>query len=59
MSEGKAREEYGVVLSGSRLEIDRRATDERRDGMRRNRKTPKLFDSGSARQTLRLSAPLT
>jgi N-methylhydantoinase B len=46
MSEGKAREEYGVVLSGSRLEIDRRATDERRDGMRRNRKTPKLFDFG-------------
>jgi hypothetical protein len=28
------------------LEIDRRATDELRDSMRRNRKTPKLFDFG-------------
>jgi N-methylhydantoinase B len=46
MSEVKAREEYGVVLSGSGLEIDRRATDELRDSMRRNRKTPKLFDFG-------------
>ena len=32
--------------SGSRFELDRRATDELRDSMRRNRKTPKLFDFG-------------
>ena len=46
MSETKAREEYGVVLTGSGLDIDRRATEEMRDSMRRNRKTPKLFDFG-------------
>jgi N-methylhydantoinase B len=46
MSETKAREEYGVVLTGARLDLDRRATDELRDGMKRNRKTPKLFDFG-------------
>jgi len=46
MSETKAREEYGVVLVGSALEVDRRATDELRDSMKRNRKTPKLFDFG-------------
>ena len=46
MSEAKAREEYGVVLSGAGLEVDRRGTDELRDSMRRNRKTPKLFDFG-------------
>jgi N-methylhydantoinase B len=37
MSEAKAREDYGVVLSGSRQELDHRATDELRDSMRRNR----------------------
>ena len=46
MSEAKAREEYGVVLAGPALEIDRRATDELRDAMRRNRKPAKLFDFG-------------
>ncbi len=49
MSETKAREDYGVVLTGARLDIDRRATDELREGMRRNRKTPKLFDFGERR----------
>ena len=49
MTETKAREEYGVVLTGPRLELDRRATDDLRDGMRRNRKTPKLFDFGERR----------
>ena len=49
MTETKAREEYGVVLSGPDLDIDRRATDELRDSMRRNRKTPKLFDFGERR----------
>jgi N-methylhydantoinase B len=46
MSETKAREEYGVVLTGTGLDIDRRATEELRGSMRRNRKTPKLFDFG-------------
>ncbi len=46
MSEAKARQEYGVVLSGTDLEIDRRATDELRESMRRNRKPLKLFDFG-------------
>jgi N-methylhydantoinase B len=49
MSATKAREDYGVVLIGNRFDIDRRATDELRDGMRRNRKTPKLFDFGERR----------
>jgi N-methylhydantoinase B len=49
MTETKAREDYGVVLSGPDLDVDRRATDELRDSMRRNRKTPKLFDFGERR----------
>ncbi len=46
MSATKARDEYGVVLTGARFDLDRRATDELRDSMRRNRKIPKLFDFG-------------
>jgi N-methylhydantoinase B len=46
LSESKAREEYGVVLVGSDHSVDHRATDELRASMRRNRKTPKLFDFG-------------
>jgi N-methylhydantoinase B len=49
MSETKAREEYGVVLTGAGLDVDRRATEELRDSMKRNRKTPKLFDFGERR----------
>jgi N-methylhydantoinase B len=49
MTERKAREDYGVVLTGPNLDVDRRATDELRDSMRRNRKTPKLFDFGERR----------
>jgi N-methylhydantoinase B len=49
MTERKAREDYGVVLTGPNLEVDRRATDELRDSMRRNRKAPKLFDFGERR----------
>jgi N-methylhydantoinase B len=49
MSTEKAREEYGVVLAGKRLEVDRRATDELRDSLRRKRKPPKLFDFGERR----------
>ena len=48
-TERKAREEYGVVLTGPKLEVDRRATDELRESMRRNRKAPKLFDFGERR----------
>jgi N-methylhydantoinase B len=51
MTEAKAREEYGVVLTGIGRDIDRRATDELRDSMRRNRKTPKLFDFGERKAT--------
>jgi N-methylhydantoinase B len=49
MTERKAREEYGVVLTGPNLDVDRRATDELRNSMRRNRKAPKLFDFGERR----------
>src|SRR6516225_6363101 len=49
MSARKAREEYGVVLTGDGLDVDRKATDELRDSMRRNRKIPKLFDFGERR----------
>ena len=57
MSETKAREEYGVVLTGGDLDIDRRATDEMRDSMRRNRKTPKLFDFGERKANASRPAP--
>ena len=57
MSEAKAREEYGVVLTGVGLDLDRRATDERRESMRRNRKTPKLFDFGE-RKTSNSTTPV-
>jgi len=46
LSETKAREEYGVVLTGADFAVDHRATDELRASMRRNRKAPKLFDFG-------------
>jgi N-methylhydantoinase B len=51
MTATKAREEYGVVLTGDNFDIDRRATDELRDSMRRNRKALKLFDFGERRAT--------
>jgi N-methylhydantoinase B len=49
MSAEKAREDYGVVLAGKRLEVDRRTTDELRDSLRRKRKQLKLFDFGERR----------
>jgi N-methylhydantoinase B len=49
MSDAKARDEYGVVLSGIGLALDRRATELLRESMRRNRKTLKLFDFGERR----------
>jgi N-methylhydantoinase B len=56
MSAAKARDEYGVVLSGPRLDLDRRATDELRSNMRRNRKTLKLFDFGERKTDASLRA---
>jgi N-methylhydantoinase B len=49
MSATKAREEYGVVLTGDGLVVDHKATEELRVSMRRNRKAPKLFDFGERR----------
>ncbi|HYM04261.1 MAG TPA: hydantoinase B/oxoprolinase family protein [Stellaceae bacterium] len=46
MSAEKAREDYGVVLTGAGMDIDRRGTDELRDSLKRKRKAPKLFDIG-------------
>jgi N-methylhydantoinase B len=45
----KARGEYGVVLEGAGLAVDRRASEDLRDGMRRNRKPLPLFDFGERR----------
>jgi N-methylhydantoinase B len=41
-----AAAEYGVVLSGSNLDVDARATREARDQLRRERKPLELFDFG-------------
>jgi N-methylhydantoinase B len=49
MSVTKAREDYGVVLTANRLDLDHKATAELRDSMRRNRKVLKLFDFGERR----------
>lgn len=49
MSATKARDDYGVVLTGDRLDLDHKATAELRDSMRQNRKAPKLFDFGERR----------
>jgi N-methylhydantoinase B len=49
ISAERARQDYGVVLSGRRLEIDRPATEELRESMRRKRKPGKLFDFGERR----------
>jgi N-methylhydantoinase B len=45
----RARQDYGVVLSGPQFELDHRATDELRESMRRKRKLRKLFDFGARR----------
>lgn len=49
----RARERYGVVLHGDGRELDSQATDDLRSGMRRNRRTPPLFDSGGRRDNAR------
>ena len=47
----KARADYGVVLEGADPTVDRRATQDLRDGMRRNRKQLPLFDFGERRRS--------
>jgi len=49
LSTEKARGEYGVVLAGAGLTVDRRASQDLREGMRRNRKPLPLFDFGERR----------
>ncbi|MDH3236016.1 MAG: hydantoinase B/oxoprolinase family protein [Alphaproteobacteria bacterium] len=46
MSAAVAREQYGVVLSGDGHDLDERATDELRDGLRHARGTLPVFDFG-------------
>jgi len=49
LSVDRARQDYGVVLSGPPFALDHRATDELRESMRRRRKPGKLFDFGGQR----------
>ncbi len=44
-----ARSDYGIVLEGAELTVDRRASQDLREGMRRNRKTLPMFDFGARR----------
>jgi len=46
LSAAKAKDEYGVVLAGPRLDVDLRATEALRENIRRNRKPLELFDHG-------------
>ncbi len=46
MSPAKARDEYGVVLTGARFELDRRGTTDLRDSLSQNRRPAELFDFG-------------
>jgi len=49
LSTERARQDYGVVLSGPQFELDHRATDELRESMQRKRKPRQLFDFGGRR----------
>ena len=49
LSADSARDDYGVVLQGTELSVDLRATEDLREGMRRNRKALPLFDFGERR----------
>lgn len=50
----RVRERYGVVLHGDDgQELDSQATDDLRASMRRNRRTPPLFDHGGRRDNAR------
>ena len=46
LSEGSARQDYGVVLQGDELEIDLRATLELRESTKRNQRPPARFNFG-------------
>ncbi len=46
MSAERARESYGVVLTGEVLEVDTRATQDLRETMKRDRKPAAIFDFG-------------
>jgi N-methylhydantoinase B len=46
LSADRARQDYGVVLAGPRLELDHHATIELRESIRRKRKPRTLFDLG-------------
>jgi len=47
LSEGSARQDYGVVLQGDELEIDLRATLELRESTKRNQRPPPRFNFGN------------
>ena len=53
LSEAGAEDGYGVVLQGSRRDLDPRATEDLRDSMRRNRRSLPLFDFGGRRDAAR------
>ena len=46
LSAGSARQDYGVVLHGDDFVVDLRATLELREGTKRNRRPPPMFDFG-------------
>ncbi|MFP6773379.1 MAG: hydantoinase B/oxoprolinase family protein [Alphaproteobacteria bacterium] len=49
LSAGSARDDYGVVLFGDDFAIDHRATQDLRDGGKRNRRPLPMFDFGARR----------
>ena len=46
LSASSARQDYGVVLHGDDLIVDLRGTQELREGTKRNRRPPPMFDFG-------------
>ena len=52
MSEKKAREAYGVVLTGRKLELDLRATTDLRESMKQSRQPLELFDFGERKTSV-------
>jgi len=49
LSAASARDDYGIVLQGGDVAIDHRATRDLREGMKRNRRPPPMFDFGARR----------
>ena len=49
LSAGSARDDYGVVLFGDDFAIDHRATQDLREGSKRNRRPLQMFDFGARR----------